>query len=352
LAGGTGGALARLFGELTLLVDNRGIIRAIWADDETSPHCPAKVLTGKRISGVLCGSHYAPLRKLLRRVWKTNRTQHLEYPVDFPEGTRWFCARILPVANHAALSKMLCFFSRDITDRKRAEETLRKNAAMLEQSEKLTSTGSWEWDVKTGTITWSDNLYRLRGYAPGEVPTDEATCRQMIHPDDRQDATTLLAKAIATRRPMEHVYRAISKDGGIRFFHARFAPLFSVSGEVVRIVGNAQDITDRKLAEEKLKKSQALLAQAEQLAELGSWEWIWRRTKSRGPTSATAWPTWTRACPPPPLRPSGIWCIPPIAKGTAPWSPRLSPDNAPLNTRPASSGRTGRFECCTRGIFP
>jgi PAS domain S-box-containing protein len=142
-----------------------------------------------------------------------------------------------------------------------------------EQSEKLTNTGSWEWDVKTGTITWSDNLYRLRGYAPGEVPTDEATCRQMIHPDDRQDATTLLAKAIATRRPMEHVYRAISKDGGIRFFHARFAPLFSESGEVVRIVGTAQDITDRKLAEEKLKKSEALLAQAEQLAELGSWEW-------------------------------------------------------------------------------
>jgi PAS domain S-box-containing protein len=272
-AGGTGGALARLFGELMLLVDDRGTIRAIWAADETSLQRPARVLVGERISTVLCGKHYAPLRKLLQRVRKTNRVQHLEYPVDFPEGTRWFCARIFPVANHATRSKMLCFFSRDITGRKRTEEAFRKNATLLEQSEKLANAGSWEWDVKTGSIIWSDNLYRLRGYAPGEVPLNKATCQQMIHPDDRQDVTMLLAKAVATRRPMEHVYRALCKDGGIRVFHTRFAALFSESGEPVRIVGATQDITDRKLAEEKLKKSEALLAQAEQLAELGSWEW-------------------------------------------------------------------------------
>jgi PAS domain S-box-containing protein len=256
-----------------LLVDTRGTIRAIWAADETSLQRPARALVGERISAVLCGKHYAPLQKLLQRVWQTNRIQHLEYPVDFPEGTRWFCARVFPVANGGAPSKMVCFFSRDITGRKRAEETLRKNAALLEQSEKLASLGSWEVDLRTGAITWSDNAYRLRGYAPGEIATTESACQRMVHPDDRPEAMALLAEALASRRPMEHVYRGICKDGGIRVFHTRFAALFPESGEGVRIVGSTQDITDRKLAEEKLKKSEALLAQAEQLAELGSWEW-------------------------------------------------------------------------------
>ena len=256
-----------------LLVDTRGTIRAIWAADETSLQRPAQALVGERISAVLCGKHYAPLQKLLQRVWQTNRIQHLEYPVDFPEGTRWFCARVFPVANGGARSKRVCFFSRDITGRKRAEETLRKNAALLEQSEKLASLGSWEVDLRTGAITWSDNAYRLRGYAPGEIATTESACQRMVHPDDRPEAMALLAEALASRRPMEHVYRGICKDGGIRVFHTRFAALFPESGEGVRIVGSTQDITDRKLAEEKLKKSEALLAQAEQLAELGSWEW-------------------------------------------------------------------------------
>jgi PAS domain S-box-containing protein len=273
LADCTGEALAKLFGGLMMLVDARGTIRAIRADDETFPEHSVKGLLGKRIFTVLRGETYAPLRKLLLAAWKTRGTQTLEYALDFSGETRWFSVRVFPAESSAGLAAMVCLLSIDITDRKRAEEALRKNAAMLEQAEKLTNTGSWEWDLKTGAIAWSDNLYRLRGYAPGEVVMTKTALLQMIHPDDRQDATRLLAKVVATRHPMEHVYRSLCKGGRVRIFHTRFAALFSESGEAVRIVGSTQDITDRKLAEEKLEKSEALLAQAEQLAELGSWEW-------------------------------------------------------------------------------
>jgi PAS domain S-box-containing protein len=256
-----------------LLVDPSGVIRAIRGADEKFPERSTKQLLGKRISTVLCGEPYAPLRKLLLAAWKTRGTKTLEYALDFSGETRWFSARVFPVESSAGPAAMVCFLSSDITDRKRAAEALRKNAALLEQSEKLASVGSWELDLKTGTIAWSDNLYRLRGYAPGEIATTEAACLQMVHPDDREEARALIAEALSSGRPMEHVYRGVSKDGGIRIYHARFAALFSESGEPVRLVGATQDITDQKLAEEKLKKSEALLAQAEQIAELGSWEW-------------------------------------------------------------------------------
>ncbi len=214
-----------------LLVDDRGTIRAIWAADETSLQRPARVLVGERISAVLCGKHYAPLRKLLERVRKTNRVQHLEYPVDFPEGTRWFCARIFPVANHATRSKMLCFFSRDITGRKRTEEALRKNKTLLEQSEKLASLGSWE----VGRQNRSHQLVRQRVPAARicsgrNAPRTESACQRMIHPDDRPEAKRSSPKPSPRAVRWNTCIAPFAKTEGFVSSTPGLLPLFSESG--------------------------------------------------------------------------------------------------------------------------
>jgi PAS domain S-box-containing protein len=163
--------------------------------------------------------------------------------------------------------------SRDIADRELAEEKIQKSEAMLAQAEQLAHLGSWEWDLKTGCIIWSDNMYRLRGFAPREVVLTEEFCSGMLNPSDRDHGRHLLAQAIVSHQPAEHEYGCTIKDGRLRVFQTRFVPVFSPSGRILRIVGSTQDVTDRKLTEQKIQKSEALLDQAEEMAGLGCWEY-------------------------------------------------------------------------------
>jgi PAS domain S-box-containing protein len=265
--------LVNSFGEFMFVIDSKGIIRAIWTASESFPHRQPRAVLGTRLQDLICGKDYAPVRKLLQRVRRTERSERMEFPVCSPCGTRWFVTRAIPLMHRPKRSDALFFMAREITDRKLVDQNLRKSQALLAESERLANTGSWELDLKTGAVVWSDNLYRLHGCAPSEVTLNRELCLQMLHPDDRERAKSLMAQAISSLQPVEHEFRCTTQDGRLRTLQTRFAPFFSESGEPIRIVGSTQDVTDRKLAEEKIQKSETLLAQAERIANLGSWEW-------------------------------------------------------------------------------
>jgi PAS domain S-box-containing protein len=225
-----------------------------------SLHGPAPVQLGKKLREVICVEQYIPIREMLRRVRETGRVERVEYPLYFPNETRWFVSRMIPVTRGARAPGMLCFTAWDITDRKIMEENLRKSQALLAGSEQLANIGSWELDCKRGSIIWSENLYRIHGFSPGEVVASQELCMEMLHPDDREHAEKLLSQALASGLPGEHEYRCTIKDGRVRTMQTRFVPLCCEPGEPRRIVGSTQDVTDRKLAEEKIQKSEALLA--------------------------------------------------------------------------------------------
>jgi len=162
--------------------------------------------------------------------------------------------------------------TQDITDRKLGQEKIQKSEALLLQTEQLANLGSWEWDLETGAITWSDNMFRIRGFAPREAVLTPEFCSQVLNPPDREFARNLLAKAISSRQPQEHEYRCTLKDGRLRVFRTCFAAVFSESGKPLRIVGATQDVTDRRNEENRLRRSEALLDQAEEIAGFGCWE--------------------------------------------------------------------------------
>jgi PAS domain S-box-containing protein len=149
--------------------------------------------------------------------------------------------------------------SQKITHRELGEQKIHRSEALLAQAEQLANLGSWEWDLETGAIIWSDNMYRLRGFTPREVALTEEFCSGLLTPPDRERGKELLAQAIASGQSGEHEFRAAIKDGTLRVFQTRFSAVISESGKVLRIVGTTQDITDRKLAEEKIQESEALL---------------------------------------------------------------------------------------------
>jgi PAS domain S-box-containing protein len=140
--------------------------------------------------------------------------------------------------------------SEDSTRTEKAEpsETAR-HLAMLEQSEELAGIGSWDWEVSSGRLLWSDNLFRLFGLAPGEIMPSVDYVVGRIHVDDRERVRGLLEGTAATGQLEPLEYRIVRR-GGVRLLRAKVAEI-QQQGRVTRLVGYVQDITEgRRIARE------------------------------------------------------------------------------------------------------
>jgi PAS domain S-box-containing protein len=153
------------------------------------------------------------------------------------------------------------------------EEELRNREALLARAEQLAHMGSWERDKKTNSAKWSDNMYRILGFEPGEVTPTPDRFWSLLSAEDKKRAQRCNEEAVANRRPTEYEVRCCLADGRVRILLSRVVPVFSDAGELLRVMGTTQDVTDRRHEEDRLRRNEAMLAQAEQLANMGSWEW-------------------------------------------------------------------------------
>jgi PAS domain S-box-containing protein len=149
-------------------------------------------------------------------------------------------------------------FVRNISERKRAEDALRRSEAHLSEAERLTHTGSWAWNPATRqSLYWSEEMFRIYGLNPQEgVPSTE-TFWQRIHPEDLDRIRELLLKAAAGNMEYAHDHRIVLPDGTVKHIHAIGHPVLDENRQVAEYVGTAMDITERKRAEEALRLSNA-----------------------------------------------------------------------------------------------
>jgi PAS domain S-box-containing protein len=119
----------------------------------------------------------------------------------------------------------------------------------LAAAQEIANMGSWEWDIETNTVTWSDQMRLIFGL-PMDAPASFAGYLDRLHPDDRSRIQATIAASVAERRPMNYDWRTIRPDGEERLIHTRNMLVTDASGRVVRMLGIALDITERTRAEE------------------------------------------------------------------------------------------------------
>jgi len=149
----------------------------------------------------------------------------------------------------------------DITERRQAEEALRQNEQRLARAQEIAHLGSWELDPIRNTLTWSDEVYRIFGLTQQEFGSTYESYLEAVHPDDRAAVDEAYSGSIRDGKDTYEIeYRIICKaTGEIRFVHGKCEHLRDDSGRIIRSVGMVHDVTERKRAEEALKKSHAEL---------------------------------------------------------------------------------------------
>jgi PAS domain S-box-containing protein len=139
--------------------------------------------------------------------------------------------------------------TKEILQRQRAEEALRRSEGYLAQAQRLTQSGSWAWNRHTGARFWSQETFRIFGCDPEKVRPTWSDILDRVHPDDR---TAILQKAkmeTKVKEDSEFDFRIVLSDGTIKHLHSISHPVMDESGEINEIVGTLMDVTERKQAE-------------------------------------------------------------------------------------------------------
>ena len=155
-------------------------------------------------------------------------------------------------------------------DLQRVNEELRRSEAYLTEGQRLTHTGSWAWNHPArDKVYWSKEQFLIWGFNPEMIipPYWEALAR--IHPDDRARYDPLVEAAIREKTEFELELRVILPSGDMRYLYTVGHPVLDESGEVAQFIGTTMDVTDRKVAEETLRKTEADLARVARATTLG-----------------------------------------------------------------------------------
>jgi PAS domain S-box-containing protein len=185
---------------------------------------------------------------------------------------RWHQARGDPLRDRDGRIIQWYGLAVDIDDARKAEDRLRRNEAYLAEAQRISHTGSYAFSPVTRQLLyWSEECYRIWGFDPVQGLPDREIAAQRIHPDDRERVYNEAQEARRQKRDYTLEFRIVLPDGTVKYLECDEHYVFSARGELVETMGTNVDVTERKRAEDTLRRGEAWLAQAQRLSHTGTW---------------------------------------------------------------------------------
>jgi len=197
------------------------------------------------------------------------RSFSIEYPCHSPTEQRWFLMSATPMAGYRASGAVVMHLN--ITERRRSEDALRAGeqmqrelAAQLEvehrrlmAAQRIARIGSWEADLATSEVLWSDETHRIFETDPATFAVTHERFLNLVHPEDRADVRDAFDKSLSRQTVCTIQHRLLLSNARIKYVEERWHCVFDAQGKANRVVGTCQDITERTWAGELVRESSA-----------------------------------------------------------------------------------------------
>jgi PAS domain S-box-containing protein len=171
-------------------------------------------------------------------------------------GERTFVFSVSPVTDYVNI------YGHDITERKKADEMLLVLKERFEMAQHAAGVGVWDWDVKTGRMDWTPEMFRLFGLDPQKDVSSFETWEAVLHPEDREKASAKITEALKKHSFLNSEYRVVKPDGQIIWINALGQGEYDDKNMPVRMTGICMDVTERKKAEEVLQEQGVAISSA------------------------------------------------------------------------------------------
>lgn len=270
--------VARLNSIMTLIedvvfeIDGNMMFRAVWVADETTLFMPREHFLGKRITEVFGPEHTSMFANPVEEALRTGHKTILEYKHIDPNVDRWFRLKVVPIVTEGnPQDQRLTIAIQEITEEvrrqrilKEAQANLEKSNELLNISEQLSQTGGWEFDLITGNVSWTKQMYVILG-VPEDIDFSHFDANLSLFPAaDRDVVVRSLEQCKTDRKPYTMELRVTTLQNEKKWVRVRAVPVVE-NDEVVKLRGALMDITKEKLEAIELLKAKEVAERAAQV---------------------------------------------------------------------------------------
>lgn len=167
----------------------------------------------------------------------------------------------------------LLFVAEDVTEQVLNMDEIRNANELFNDTEELLQFGTWQWDLPSDKISWSNGMYRIMGYDKEEVPTlSDEFYLSHVHPTDAEEFRHIRSNAIATKTPFEYTYRITTHQKKQRVINIKMKFVLDKNGQVTKGVAINRDVTEKTQMLHDLMHYKRIVVQKEEFLNVGNWE--------------------------------------------------------------------------------